>query len=187
MEFDSIREMCVDISERLKAKKAFSTIVRRDGGTYLHRSYILQDLLQEDTREERASMFLHQFVGDDPYDEVHTHPWEWGVAIILDNAYQETRYQWNSLSDAKVMPPPGAKMWLRKKRVKTFKQFDVNIIRHHEAHRVMLVDGKPVWTLFIHGRRVSEWGFFKEQDGIFRMVKGRTSDNTNDANAALTA
>lgn len=189
-QFVAIQELCEEIAARLKEKNQVTTIIRRDGGEYLRRGYILQDLLGERSFEDRPSMFLHQFVGDDPYDEVHTHPWEWGVSIILDGAYQETRYDWCKPDVVcKPMPQPGDHRKLTRRRVQTFRQFDVNRIYHNQAHRVMLVGGKPVWTLFIHGNRVSEWGFFKESDGIFRVVKGRTSDpGGNDAaTSVLTA
>jgi hypothetical protein len=44
----------------------------------------------------------------------------------------------------------------------------VNFLRGEDFHRVVLRDGRPAWTLFVHGPRVKGWGFM--QGGELRLM-----------------
>lgn len=81
------------------------------------------------------NVYLHRITRDDDDRALHDHPY-FNVSIILRGAYRE------------VMPN-GSRI-LRPGRI---------VFRQAEAlHRLQVVEG-PVWTLFITGRRVREWGF----------------------------
>ena len=72
-------------------------------------------------------VFVHRIHHDEPKDTFHSHPWD-GISLILGSYLEERLGQ---------VP-----------RVRRF----FNVIRAHRFHRVTL-RGKPVWTVFVHGRR----------------------------------
>jgi hypothetical protein len=40
----------------------------------------------------------------------------------------------------------------------------LNRLRGEDYHRVVLRNGLPAWTLFMHGPRVKGWGFLRDGD-----------------------
>ena len=77
-------------------------------------------------------VFLHRIHHTDPADTYHDHPWN-GISFILGRYREEFHDR------------PG-KVHLRAL---------VNFVRATRHHRT-IVD-KPVWTLFIHGRKCNRW------------------------------
>lgn len=167
------RKICEEIAPRLPNR----LIPRRDGRPYLWRSYFNPDV----EPEPDVGMFLHKFVGDDDPGIVHNHPWVWCVSIILWGSYNETRYKWSThtlrLAEPPLhplsQPPTIQSVKLYDKKTRLLSPFDVNVINHDDMHRVSLID-KECWTLFIHGPRVSTWGFAKEDSGMFSEMTERT-------------
>lgn len=88
------------------------------------------------------SLFLHRF-GLDDEDDPHNHPWTWAVSFIFSGGYIEERYD-PTTGKLEYFPRPAP---------------CINFITHKDYHRVILVDGKPAWSLFLTGRQVSSWGF----------------------------
>lgn len=86
--------------------------------------------------------YLHRFVGDDPARGLHDHPWPWAFSLILFGRYlEETR------SGTRVV------RWF-------------NWLTGDSFHRVVLINRRPVWTLFCHrAAYVKPWGFLR--DGSF--------------------
>lgn len=75
-------------------------------------------------------LFLHKIHHDEDVDTFHNHPWN-GVSFIL-GSYIEERFG---------CPKATRKFF--------------NTIKAKRFHRVELK--KPVWTLFLHGRRCNKW------------------------------
>jgi hypothetical protein len=138
-----------------------------DKAPYFYRFYITPE-----DRDEEASVgyFIHKFVGSDPFEEVHSHPWEWCFSIILAGSYTEVRYKYEKLNSSE---PAAIRLYDKKTRV--LAPFDMNIIMHDDMHRVDL-HGDACWTLFVHGPRRSTWGFANENTGAFREITRRTKD-----------
>lgn len=87
-------------------------------------------------RNRFFNIYLHKIIRDDDDRALHDHPW-WSVSVLLK----------------------GRLMELLKERVRFPKRF-LPVIRSAElAHRLVVLDG-PVWTLFITGPRIREWGFY---------------------------
>lgn len=86
-------------------------------------------------RNRWFNVYLHMILRDDDDRALHDHPW-WNISMILSGAYRE------------VMP---LRTVLRKSGSIVFR-------RPTAAHRLEVAKG-PVWTLFITGPRVREWGF----------------------------
>jgi hypothetical protein len=150
-----------------KISKSFPIrLIRRPQGRiqvpYLYRSY----LSRKDSDEE--AVFLHRFVSSDQKGEIHSHPWKWSVSFILAGRYRETR--------AKGRYRRHGKVHIGSKTVRVFFPGMMNIIEKDDFHRVEILD-KEVWTLFIHGQRIQDWGFVPEKfnaTNSIRVVKART-------------
>lgn len=92
-------------------------------------------------RNRWFNVYLHHFMRSDDDRALHDHPW-WNVSVLLEGEYRE------HTPEGVFLRRPGA-FYAR---------------RAVAAHRVELLEGEdgrlvPVWTLFITGPRVREWGF----------------------------
>lgn len=88
-------------------------------------------------RNKWFNIYLHQFLRDDDDRALHDHPWAFNISILLKGRYREVL-------------PTGSKIrhrWLPYLRI------------GKAPHRVVLM-GAPVWTLFITGPVVRQWGFY---------------------------
>ena len=93
-------------------------------------------------RGDGPAVYLHHFLRSDDDRALHDHPWP-SVSIILDGAYMEHL--------------PGRQVTIRCAG-------DIIERAPEAAHRVQLLrddagEETPVWTLFLVGDRVREWGF----------------------------
>jgi hypothetical protein len=92
-------------------------------------------------RGNDEAVYLHHFLRSDDDRALHDHPWP-SLSVILEGAYLEHLPQGTAL------------------RV----EGDLVQRTPEDAHRVELLRNedereKPVWTLFLVGQRVREWGF----------------------------
>lgn len=81
------------------------------------------------------NIYLHHFLRSDDDRALHDHPW-WNMSILLTGGYIE------HLPSGPVFRYRGGIVW----RPAT------------AAHRIELDQG-PVWTIFVTGPRVRQWGF----------------------------
>ena len=98
--------------------------------------------------------YLHRFVDSDPDRGLHDHPWNRAVSLVLSGGYDEQR------------PSTGDVDHIFVRKIRPFR---LNFLRGEDFHRVILRDGLPAWTLFIHGPRVKGWGFLRA--GEFRRYR----------------
>lgn len=125
--------------------------VVREGRRWLglSRSERADILERENQREDRGggiNIYVHRFLQSDDARALHDHPWSWRT-IVLKGQYRE-------YTPADPSNPSG----LLKSRV----VIEGSIGRRRKAfecHRVELIEGDPVTTLFITGRKEREWGF----------------------------
>lgn len=147
--------------------------IPKEEGIYLSRHY-LHPKDEDDAAEHPWGVVLHHFKSSDADHELHNHPWDWGVALILTGGYREER-RWFARGRAfpRDMELPDA---LRKAleelryvvRRKTYRPGSVNLIWANTFHRVDLLDEKAgCWTLFIHGKRIQNWGFWNRYTDTF--------------------
>ena len=99
------------------------------GENYLERWYVLP-------RNHYFNIYLHKFSGSDDDRALHDHPWS-SVSFLLKGHMIE-----HSTGGIQKWIP-----WL----LPVFR-------RAQFAHRLEIMEG-PVWTLFITGPKVREWGF----------------------------
>lgn len=85
-------------------------------------------------------IYLHRFVASDP-DGLHSHPFRHSFSLILAGRYRE--YRWSGS--------------------RTLRWF--NYLGPDALHRIELMDGADVWTLFVHSPRRQSWGRFHPLPG----------------------
>jgi len=94
-------------------------------------------------RNRWFNVYLHHFRRSDDDRALHDHPWV-NLSILLTGSYLE------HLPDGVVKLRKPWRPW-------AFWRLPMR--RSVSAHRVELIGGKHVWTLFITGPKIREWGF----------------------------
>lgn len=124
---------------RLTANRP-ARLIKRDDHPYLERYFMGRVL--------GITVYLHRFVGTDPDEGAHNHPWN-ALAICLAGGYKEARV-------TTLCPIDG---W--QQRYRFIRPCSFNRIRVSDFHQI--VEMKPdTWTLFIHGRYRAGWGFLRK-------------------------
>ncbi len=136
---------------RLTARLPCRFIDGEQGEPYLERYYVFGGF--------GWHAYLHRFVDSDPDRGLHDHPWRLAVSLVLTGGYDEQR------------PSNGDFDRVLVRRIRPFR---LNFLRGEDFHRVVLRDGRPAWTLFIHGPRVKGWGFM--QAGKLRRMARDASE-----------
>ena len=96
-------------------------------------------------RNRWFNIYLHNIRHSDDDRALHDHPW-WNVSIILKGSYNEMRF-WEPVPNR-----PGY-------RILHHPRWSVIFRSALTAHRLIVKDDSNVWTLFITGPKVREWGF----------------------------
>lgn len=102
------------------------------GNVYMTRWYILKTPL--------FGIYLHKIIRPDHDRELHDHPWNF-IPIILKGRYLEEL--------------PSGELAYRSTG-------SVRLMRATDRHRIDTLDGDPVWTLCLVGRKKREWGFYTD-------------------------
>jgi hypothetical protein len=171
---------------RLSARLPCRIIDGEHGEPYLERYYVVGLF--------GWHVYLHRFVDSDPDRGLHDHPWGRAVSLVLAGGYDELRFAWHvgvPKPGARVAEPPIVRRHVRPWRL--------NLLRGSDYHRVVLREGRPAWTLFLHGPRVKGWGFlragrhqpmsrdaseFRHRDWWRSAAKGRLARTARRADAA---
>lgn len=94
------------------------------------------------------AVFLHHFLSSDPDDALHSHPWAWGLSLILVGGYVEARATENGGAPTRRAYNPG----------------DTNILRPGDRHRIDLLE-RDCWSLFLAGEYAQPWTFYPLENG----------------------
>jgi len=105
-------------------------------------------------RNKWFCIYLHKFLKSDDDRALHDHPW-WNISLIIKGRDIENM-------PVNATDPRGDKKAVLRKAWRP-------IFRRAEAsHQIELIPGDPpVWTIFIRGREVREWGFWCPQGWRF--------------------
>lgn len=126
-----------------------SRTITTNGSPYLTRWYLWPEGPRDVDNEGSDlpfAMFLHKFHRGDADRDQHNHPWDLSVAIVLAGGYVEER------GGERRVVRPGT----------------INVIRGDDFHRVDLLDPiRGSWSLFVAGRKTSNWGFRDKGTGTF--------------------
>lgn len=107
-------------------------VIGGEDDPYLRRWYLLP-------RNEHFNVYLHQFLRDDDDRALHDHPWA-SFSLVLSGCGVEYR-----------QTPPYGEVG------HGFRAGDVFERSPEYAHRIKVLHG-PIWTLFVTGPKVREWG-----------------------------
>ena len=88
-------------------------------------------------------LYLHRFMRSDDDRALHDHP-AWNVSMLLSGCYIE------HLAGGHTAIRRPWRPW---------EQFRLVFRRAETQHRVQLIGDRKVWTLFLRGPTVREWGF----------------------------
>jgi hypothetical protein len=158
---DAVRRLVSWVASKLPAPRVIQDGLGRSA--YLSRYYLIPSQRPRmpdgsepfdrwgNPREETSwpdkpwALYLHRFHRSDVDRELHNHPWQWAVSLVLVGGYLEERRVRDEHRDAVEYRcvRPGA----------------INIIRGDDFHRVDLLE-HDAWTLFLVGPKVQSWGFW---------------------------
>jgi len=88
-------------------------------------------------------LYFHKFHRSDAED-LHNHPWNF-ISIILWRGYNEQTFAGNGTLQIKMVYPGS-----------------IIFRKSSHAHRVILIEGKPAYTLVIRFNDRRNWGFFQK-------------------------
>jgi hypothetical protein len=100
---------------------------------------------------DKFAVYLHKFHRSDR-DDLHDHPWPFISIILWRGYFEEVPAVW-TYEPADHYSNEGLR---KRKRVWPGA---VLFRKATHQHRVILVNGKPAWTLVIRGAYVRDWGF----------------------------
>jgi len=126
----------LNLLDRLGRKRVIMD--RYENEPYLTRYY----LFLKDRKWFPFNVFLHNFHKGD-LDDLHDHPWPY-FTLILRGGY------WEHTVSGKHWRSPG--------------HFRINTPR--SLHRIELEPNTDVWTLFIPGPKLREWGFIRKGEWV---------------------
>jgi hypothetical protein len=134
-------------------EKLPSRTITTGGSPYLTRWYLWPEG-PRDAEDEGSDLpfavFIHRFHRGDADRDLHNHPWDLSVAIVLAGGYREER------GDEVRVVRPGT----------------VNVIKADDFHRVDLLNPEMgSWSLFVAGRKTGGWGFRDRTTGTFIPYK----------------
>jgi hypothetical protein len=150
------------------------TTITINGKPYLTRCYLFG--------KDRAwgNIYLHHFHSSDQGDELHNHPWAWGLSFVLAGGYVEERasnpWTWEAHDPNKPYNPLeiddgwccGQKpcpVHIEKRDIKPGR---LNLITPRIFHRVDLKDeAAGAWSIFFTGGRTKSWGFLNRHTSEF--------------------
>jgi hypothetical protein len=110
----------------------------------------------------QLNLFLHNFQDSDRDHELHSHPWKWGLAVVLSGGYREER-----VHDPLTVQSKGVKPLVR---THTYLPLSINFLEAEDFHRIDLSEG-DAWTLFLAGPERDDWGFWDRNTGAFRLAE----------------
>lgn len=119
----------LNLLEKLGRKRVIMD--RFENEPYLTRYY----LFLKDRKWFPFNVFLHNFHKGD-LDDLHDHPWPF-ITFIIKGGY------WEHTPDGKFWRGPGS----------------IRMASSDQLHRVELEPGVDVWTIFVPGPHVKDWGF----------------------------
>jgi len=147
------------------------TTITINGKPYLTRCYLFG--------KDRAwgNIYLHHFHSSDQGDELHNHPWAWGLSFVLAGGYVEERASdpvtWEMQpykspfgdSYIKEIGMPGSPVYIEKRDIRPG---SFNLITPKIFHRVDLRDEEAgAWSIFFTGGRTKSWGFLNRHTSEF--------------------
>lgn len=140
---DWLRRRLLSRALRTMARRAPDQTIGGTAKPYLQRWYLLP-------RNPLANLYLHRVLRSDDDRALHDHPW-WNLSLLLHGAYLEV-----------VPQAPDLFYRFGDRRTQGLLRAEGELVlrRARAAHRLVLLDERPVITLFLTGPRFRRWGFW---------------------------
>jgi hypothetical protein len=149
--------------------------IHRDGtnAIYLRRFFIYPRDKDFGKNKGKGRIYLHKFYRGDEDPHLHDHPWPY-ESLILTRGYFEETPMYEAQDFRQFMPDEdfvrseivdgnGDQSWPKNWRRRIFYKPWTLLQRPAVwKHRVILKDGKPVWTLIRTGKKERSWGFWTD-------------------------
>lgn len=130
-------------------------VIYQDGEPYLYRRFVVP-------RNRFFNIYLHKFVKSDYDEALHDHPW-WFMSVILKGAYWEhradRRESARSRRTAGSIAIRSAKTAHRVELERDEEWIDPADMPDADGWYPLHFTEKPVWTLFLTGPKIRDWGF----------------------------
>ena len=130
------RSKFLQLLEKIGRKRVIMD--RHENQPYLTRYY----LFLKDRKWFPFNIFLHNFHKGD-LDDLHDHPWPFITFIIKGGYWEHT---------------PNGRFWRSAGKIR--------FAGCHSLHRVELEPGVDVWTIFIPGPKLRDWGFLRKGEWV---------------------
>ncbi len=115
----------------------------KNGGVYLNRWNLIP-------KNRFFKIYLHKFTDSDE-ETFHDHPWH-SLSFVLSGILMEVFLNAKQEQTLRIVRK-GAWVYRSAKRL----------------HYILLPSSNPVWTIFITGPKIREWGFLKPQGWIHHL------------------
>lgn len=126
----------MQLEKYLKKFLNSKNIADQYGNVYLTRYYVFRKPVWW-----LPSLYIHKFQRSDPDPELHNHPFDYSLSLILKGSYHEEYLDKDNCIKERIV-----------------KAGMFNYITSSKFHRIDLKNG-DVWTLFLSGRKTKPWGF----------------------------
>jgi len=130
------KKICWLLLSVLRTNRRPDIIIGSGQSPYMLRWYLIP-------RNRFFNVYLHHILRSDDDRALHDHPW-WSFSLILLGVYGEVTGN----------------------GVKGFGTGDVIYRSAEYSHRLTVVSGATVWTLFVTGPRARDWGFYCPQGWV---------------------
>ena len=152
----TIRAVVTKVAEYLPVK-----VIRDDKGVpFLYRYQLFS------WSDNGPGLCLHRFVRSDPHRGSHSHPWQNSMSFILCGEYEE-----------RILTEPSMEHTCSTEYYTvTRRRWNFNYLNGSKTfHRVMVEEGKDVWTIFAYQTRSKTWGMIDLQ-GNYRAMSQTIKD-----------
>lgn len=132
--------------ERVADRRKPDFVIGGEANPYLKRWWLIP-------RNRVFNLYLHHFLRSDDDRALHDHPW-WNVSLLLDGAYVEHLPGADMQAGYSIRRESGALVF---RKARAAHRIELDLSTH------MARGEEPVWTLFVTGPRIREWGFWCKQ------------------------
>ena len=174
---ESIEETLRRYCESFLSTTPDITIYGAGGDVYMER-YRVAESHEKGSEGPFSEIYLNHFRRSDADLELHSHPWDRSLSLILLNGYEEERRH------TKTSMAPGLIQCRHQVVHHQRKPGDVLEVNADTFHRVDLPHG-DAWTLFFVGKYIGTWHFWNrttgrtEQWADFLRARGRLGQTTS--------
>ena len=163
-----IRSKIFEKFDKFMVKRGRKKIIfDRDGTSEYMIRYYLWRKSDPENNKRGSNLFLHKIIRSDSDNHLHDHPWDWAT-FLIKGSYIEI------LPTANFLKPEHADEGeldvlgnVKHTYYMIRNRFTMRKKSANDYHQIKLVDDRPVWSIFWHGKRTQDWGFFVNGEKVY--------------------